>query len=1024
MQPPSESALPDHVRRCNMVPVGYPRQATLPELFGEQVRRTPTALAVRDGAAGWTYEQLGAYARSGATLLRAHGVAAGDVVAVLLPRGMQMVTAVLSVLHAGAVYLPLDPSLPGHRLRKTLAQARATALVGNGPGGDRAWAPLPYVPAALLSAAEDRAEESWWRCRRAGQAAYIIATSGSTGTPKAVLCPHRGQVRLARGHGDLRLSETDRLLATTSPGFDVSCFEVFATLLNGGCLIPAPQDALLDTAALHQLIVDERITTMWLSAGLFHQHTRTRPEMFASLRCLIAGGDVLHTAAVRAVLEHGRPSLLLNGYGPTENSSLSTVHRIEAPLRGGQGVPIGRPVPGSSAYVLTPNGDLAGPKETGELWVGGDGVALGYAGDPALTTRSFVPDRFGRQPGGRLYRTGDLASWRADGVLEFHGRRDRQVKLRGHRVELDEVENELSAHPRVHQCAVDVEGDGPTQRLTAYVVTAGAGDTRHLPDLLTAHLRRRLPRYMVPSRLALVPRLALTPSGKVDRGRLSARAEPQTGGPPPRGRVEKTLASIWDSLLPVRCGSRNDLFSTLGGTSLTAGQVAAATRARLALDDTAGTALIRTLTHDPTLAAFAAEVHRISAGAEDGPASKPIDLAAQAALDIDPGGAPTSAPATPGTVLLTGATGFLGAHLLHALLRAGVRRVICLVRETGGVSAHSRLLAARQRWELPDRPGGGAVLPLPGDLRLPHLGLADDAWRWLAGQADTIVHAGAHVNLLQPYQDLAPTNVHGTRTLLHLATERRLKPVHHISTIAVIAAATAPRGRPVPEDAPLDHPERLVCGYPQTKWVAEHLLAKASARGLPVTVYRPHEISGPTTTGACLTGTLLCALLRAVADTGCAPDIEVSLNLVPVDYVSSVIAHILTRHPARGSTCHITNSAPCDLAAVVARMRGCGHRITTLPYRHWVSRITRLTAHNPRHPISGYLPLFTAVPGHGPPPFFQTDYTAAFPRPAHDQLRRLTAGSGLACPPADHALIDFYLGRLTATGHLPAPADD
>lgn len=1050
--------LPRHVLACNNVSWEYPRDATLSGRFAEQAARSPQARAVEWDGGRWTYKELWRRVRRTAAVLRERGVGDGDTVGVLLPRSAEWVVATLGVLTAGAVYLPLDPTHPESRLRGILDAANVQHLV-TGPDGppravedrtcltvDDLAVPAPTDraekephasdggPAQAATASADEPRQG------ADDPAYVIFTSGSSGTPKGVVCAHRGPLRLALGTGDLRLKPEDRLLATTNPTFDVSCYELFAPLLNGACLVLPDPRTLLSTDALAALLRRERITVMWLSAGLFHQHAQAQPGMFARLRCLVAGGDVLSPAAVRAVLSHDRPGIFLNGYGPTENSVLSTVHRVESLPPQADSVPIGRPVTASTAYVVRPDGSLAEIDEQGELWVGGDGVAIGYLNDEDKSAEKFVPNPFGTGPeagSGRLYRTGDIASWREDGVLEFHGRQDRQVKVRGYRVELDEIESAMKAHPDVIDVAVDVVGEHAGQRLGAAVIISADAEPDGLVRRLREHARDRLPAHMVPARVVVVDELPLTDSGKSDRARLMDLVEQRRTGSggesrAARGKAEKKVEEVWRDTLDVDRIDRDDDFFTIGGTSLRATQVAGATRRELDISPAHGADLVGSLLSNPTLRDFSQHVDRLSRtsepGSEDGApptdreARAPVDFAAETAW---PEGLRFDAPAAgdprrPRTALLTGATGFLGVHLIARLLDYGAQRILCLVRKARTPEeALDRITARMRRYGLDPTRYEERLTALPGDLAAPHLGLDDADWQRLARECDTIVHAGSHVNFAYPYAALAPQNVGGTRTVLQLAAAERTKPVHYISSIAVIAGFGTAGVRHVQEDTPLEYAERISLGYPETKWVAERLMRQAAERGLPVSVHRPYEITGTTDRGVWNTDTMMCALFRTIAETGTAPRMALPLDFVPVDHTAAAITHIITHEKPDGRVYHITNPRPALLDLAVRRLRAMGYPVRDLPYDEWVTSIDRLAAGNPEHPMAPYLPMFMEPAQDWGASVKQMYCEDTFPAFDRTNVERALAGSGLRCPPVDEDLLDLNLRYLRESGFLP-----
>ncbi|MEW1906505.1 amino acid adenylation domain-containing protein [Streptomyces sp. NPDC086147] len=1027
--------LPDSVRRWNDTTTDYPRDALIPELFEEQARLHPRSPAVLWEGGVWDYGELLDRVQRGAARLRARGVEDGDRVALLLPRSPQAVAAVLAVLEAGAVYLPLDPSHPADRLSSILHDAGVRTVVTadtearTGQAGEL----TRMTVTELMSREGPVPAGNRTARRRATDAAYVIYTSGSTGKPKGVVCAHRGPVRLVRGTEVLRLTPADRLLATTNLTFDVSCFELFAPLLNGAALVLPDPETLLDPTALEQLLGDRGITVMWLSAGLFHLHAEQRPGMFSGLRCLIAGGDVLNPSAVRAVLEHGAPTLFLNGYGPTENSVFSTTHVIDSLTPEAHGVPIGRPVAASTAYVVRDDGTLAEPGEVGELWVGGDGVALGYLGDRARTATAFLPDRFRPGPGRRLYRTGDLAEWRTDGVIEFHGRRDRQVKIRGFRVELDEVETTLTDHPQVNESAVDILGEGASQHLAAAVVPAPEQDDG-LPGQLDEYLREQLPPHMRPARVVPVPELPLNSSGKIDRSRLrelthGASREPVGTAEGPQGKNEEVVAEVWRRFLRVDGVGRRDDFLALGGTSLQATRIAAVVRERLGIRSAFTRDLLRVLLDNPTLAAFTERASELRHAPEDATHDTPVDFATEAVLDPalrfdapTADGVPTERhkEKVPRSVLLTGATGFLGVHLLDRLAASGVRRVYCLVRARDGAEGLARLRGRLRHYGLdPDR-WADRIAVVPGDLGLPHFGLDDGTWDDLAHELEVVLHNGAQVNFAYPYEALSAANVEGTRTVLALATERRLKAVHHVSSMSVIAGSGLAGVRRVDEDTPLAHPELLSQGYTETKWVAERLVSLAARRGLPVTIHRPHEITGATDSGTWNTGTMMCALFRTVAETGTAPDAPLLLDFIPVDYTAAAVVHILTHQPCEGRVHHLANPRPALLHLLVERLRAMGYRVREQPYSTWTRQMAELTARDPEHPLAPYVPMFTEPARRSTVSIAEMYFAGTFPRFGRDNTEDALTGSGVVCPPVDARLIDTNLRFLRGAGLLPA----
>jgi aspartate racemase len=435
-------------------------------------------------------------------------------------------------------------------------------------------------------------------------AAYIIYTSGSTGQPKGVVVPHRAVVRLVKETNYATFGHDQVFLHFAPATFDASTFEIWGALLNGATLAIYPPrfESLSQFGAV---LRQYNVTTLWLTAGLFHQMVENNLEALRRVRQLLAGGDVLSPSCVKTVLRQIPGCRLINGYGPTENTTFSCCHTLPAEWDG-DSVPIGRPISNSQAYIVDKHFQPVGIGVAGELCVAGDGLAVGYLNHPQLTAEKFVPNPFSREPAAKLYRTGDLARFLPDGAIEFLGRIDQQVKIRGFRVELGEVEEALRAHPAVAEAAVTAVADSTqTRHLSAYVTTRPS----HSLDssALRRFLRDRMPAHLVPSRFVFMAALPLTPNGKVDRRRLPtsdeaapAAAETLT---PPRTDTERALAQIWRELLGVKELGVEQNFFELGGHSLLA------MRMQTRIFQMLGANVpLRDVFESPTVAALAAQI--------------------------------------------------------------------------------------------------------------------------------------------------------------------------------------------------------------------------------------------------------------------------------------------------------------------------------------------------------------------------------------------------------------------------------
>ncbi|WP_167659709.1 MULTISPECIES: non-ribosomal peptide synthetase, partial [unclassified Pseudomonas] len=573
----------------------YPHTHTLHRRFEACAAAEPQSLAAVHGKQSLSYAQLNQRANRLAHHLIGLGVAPGDRVAILLERSVDLLVSQLAISKCAAVYVPLDVNAPldrqGFMVVDSGAQWVLTAASIEVPAGARRL-DLDTLDLSAEPTHNPALEQS------AETAAYIMYTSGSTGTPKGVLVPHRAITRLVINNGYADFNQHDRVAFASNPAFDASTLDVWAPLLNGGAVVVVNQDTLLSQADFAELLQEQAVSVLWMTAGLFHQYAEGLLPVFPQLRYLIVGGDVLDPNVIARVLKDGAPQHLLNGYGPTEATTFSTTHEITRADEGS--IPIGRPVGNSRAYVLDARQQPVPVGVTGELYIGGQGVALGYLNRADLTAEKFLTDPFNE--GALMYRTGDLVAWRADGTLQYQGRNDQQVKIRGFRIELGEIETRLGEHPQVKDAMVLAREDEPGhKRLVAYFTERENVDIQSLRD----HLQAQLPEYMVPSAYVRLDNLPLTNNGKVDRKALPAPDQDallSRGYEAPQGEVETVLAQIWADVLKVEQVGRHDNFFELGGHSLLAvNLIEHMRRADLSAD-------VRVLFSQPTLAALAAAV--------------------------------------------------------------------------------------------------------------------------------------------------------------------------------------------------------------------------------------------------------------------------------------------------------------------------------------------------------------------------------------------------------------------------------
>ncbi|WP_331730044.1 amino acid adenylation domain-containing protein [Streptomyces sp. NBC_00073] len=570
--------------------------ATLTELFEAHVARTPDATAVVSDGLELTYAQLNERADRLARHLAAKGAGPEHAVGLWMERSADLVTTLLAVLKTGAHYVPLHEGHPPSRRRLVMADCAAELLVTDRPTEAAEFAGTAEVICAdeILGAASETGPVKPAGARGADGLAYVMYTSGSTGEPKGVAATHRGVADLVLD----RCWETDhheRVLFHSPYAFDASTFELWAPLLAGGTIVVAPPGN-LDAPSLEQLIKVHDITGVVLTAGLFRVIAEETPTCLAQLREVLTGGDVVSPVAVRRVVEACPGTVVRVLYGPTEITLCATQFEVPAGSVVGGSVPIGRPMDNTRVYVLDGGLSPVPVGVAGELYIAGTGVARGYVGRAGLTAERFVADPFATVPGSRMYRTGDVVRWSADGVLEFIGRADGQVKVRGFRIEPGEIEAVLADHGLVVQSAVVVREDTPgDKRLTAYVVATTADFDA---AVLRRHVAERLPDYMVPSAFVQLDALPLTPNGKLDRDALPApEYTPGASGRGPRSPREEVLCGLFAEVLGVDVVSIDDGFFERGGHSLLATRLVSRIRSALGVEVS-----IRSLFEAPSVA--------------------------------------------------------------------------------------------------------------------------------------------------------------------------------------------------------------------------------------------------------------------------------------------------------------------------------------------------------------------------------------------------------------------------------------
>ena len=583
----------------------YPA-ACIHQLFEAQVEQRPTAVALQFGERQFTYQELNQGSNQLARYLQRLGIGSQPV-GICLEQSAEAIAAMLAVLKAGGAYVPLDPSYPPERLHFMLEDAGIAVVLTQADWADSF--PSTICLEQTWGAIAQESDQNLSTPGTAEQLAYVIYTSGSTGTPKGVMVPHRAVNRLVCATNYVQIEPSDRVAQVANLAFDAATFEVWGALLNGAQLIGFERETTLSPSNFVTQLQQQQINILFLTTALFNQTVGQIPTAFQSLKYLLFGGEMVNIERVRSVLQ-GKPQHLIHVYGPTENTTFSTWYEIHDISENATTIPIGQAVANTQVYLLDANLDPVPAGISGEIYLGGAGLAQGYLNRQELTAQRFIDwELKSAEPklkSIRLYKTGDRALYRSDGNFEFLGRTDYQIKIRGFRVELGEIETVVAQHPLV-QTAVVVVHDINNRQLIAYIVPiASANPTERS---LRSFLQSKLPAYMLPAAFVVLATLPLTANGKVDRLALpppNLSVARETSPVAPTTSCEASLVEIWTQLLGRKVGIHDNFFE-LGGHSLLATQLISRIRERFQVE-----LPLRSVFETPTVAQLAPKIEALT----------------------------------------------------------------------------------------------------------------------------------------------------------------------------------------------------------------------------------------------------------------------------------------------------------------------------------------------------------------------------------------------------------------------------
>ncbi|MEH2097079.1 MAG: amino acid adenylation domain-containing protein [Nostoc sp.] len=1012
----------------NQTQADYPEQSCIHQLFEAQVERSPDSVAAIFAQQQITYHDLNARANQLARYLQTLGVQSDVLVGICVERSLETIVALLAILKAGGAYVPLDTAYPQQRLSLMLTDSQVTVLLTQ----QCLLEQLPEHQATIVCLDRDwrdiatQAQNNLDINIHPDNLAYVIYTSGSTGKPKGVAMPHRPLVNLISWQSQTStVGFGSKTLQYTPISFDVSFQEIFATLTIGGTLVLISESMRREPTHLLQFLNQvgiERLFLPYVALQQLAEIARIEGIVPWSLREVITAGEQLRITDAIAHLFHKLPNCTLhNHYGPSETHVVTAFTLANSPINWSVLPPIGRPIANSQIYLLDSQLQPVPVGVPGELYIGGIGIARGYLNRLDLTDARFIRNPFNNS---KLYKTGDLARYLPDGNIEYLSRIDRQVKIRGFRIELGEIEALLAQHPSVKTSVLIDREDVPGQkRLVAYVVQNQQYENDSQLILELRHfLKQKLPEYMIPTAFVCLEKLPLTPSGKLDRRALPApdRSRPilEVALITPRTITEQKMVGIWIKILGIDRVGIQDNFFELGGNSLLAAQLMIYVRETFQVQMP-----VRCIFEQQTIEGLCQIVEKLHHGGTAA-LNAVISFKAEAVLDpnIYPQGVLVKDISQPKHIFLTGATGFLGAFLLHELLQQTEAKIYCLVRANNESEGFRRLQKNLEKYLIWDASQSSRIIAIPGNLDRPRLGLSLEQFGRLAEQIDVIYHSGAEVGFAKPYSLMKAANVFGTQEVLRLACHAQLKPVHYISTIAVFSTIACFNGlNVIYEDDDIDPSETYLyqdIGYIQSKWVAEKLVWIAKSRGIPVTVIRSGFLMGHSDTGVTNTDDYMSRLIEGCIQVGSFPDlVNQKQDLITVDYASKTIVQISKKKQSLGKAFHLVPLASqnIDLTRLFELISACGYPVKKVPYPQWTDELIDRARSSQENSLFPLIPMLTEQVHRG-----LTAWQLYQNTPDLDCRNTLEAIAdiSLSCPSIDTELLSKYLAYFLSNRFL------
>ncbi len=998
-----------------------PKDITILSLFERQAKRIPNHPAIIFAEQILSFSELDAKANDLAGSIANHNIKRGDLVPIICSNGFELPIAMLAIMKTGAAFVPLDSAWPNRRSQDILRSLNPKLILVDGSASTK----INSLQTHLLIDNTKIAGHGLYEFRQPDNQEDLIYgffTSGSTREPKCCLNIHRGLLnRFLYMNRTFGCQAHDVILQNSKHIFDSSIWQLLWPLTNGNTVVIPQREGLLDLDRTIDIIQSNKVTMTDFVPSIFNilvtmlEADSQRIAKISSLRHLLIGGEEINSKAIRTFRTMLPEVGITNTYGPTEASIGMVFHTITD--QDNHAIPLGKPIANTFALITDNELRALPPGEIGEIIIGGECLGRGYLNDPTQTANSFFFSPLLDMPGIRLYRTGDLGCIDDNGHLLFKGRKDFQIKINGVRIELGEIESALLNCSDITDAKVIAKtGTDGRIHLVGFVVTTAAADITSL----RSRLGDLLPASFIPQCIVPLDRMPLTANGKVDRKQLLKQLDApiHNANPLQHLSVEEHMVAAWRETFAIDNIDVNSHFFDLGGNSLLAIILS------LKLEKIVGRAVnTKDLYNYPRLVDL---MKFLDSKIRSKPSPCHDTEMALAVEDIQLArGLPNitnksaSVRKAPRRILLTGATGFIGAHLLAELLTTTQANIYCLALATHDKAALTRVRQALTQYGLSPRDFEQRVIPVQGDLAQVRFGLDDSRYNKLAQDIDTIVHNAAVVDFLKSYRSLRDVNVLGTLEILKLLGTGPPKQLHYVSSLSVfsrqeqtdsenlIPETAIPSCKLLPDD-----------GYSQTKWVTEHMITNSCPSAQ---IYRLGEIMPSTSSGIGNSKSLLLLLIKGAMLLRQYPDMHFDFDYTPVDITSRLMVKAMLNRSNWPQVYHLFNPQSITYAQVMTHLTERGQKLTKVSYTVFLQSIK--SACRQSRPDPDLLALLSilsnSVQPTGGPEIRNACSNAMFSAPNHRfsalNSRRLASSAAIQWPPVSQELLEPMLDQLLET---------